>query len=250
MKNLKLAALFLTMGFIFVGCSGKNEAHTVVNIDKKEGLLKDDGQVAIKPVYKNLKTFHGDFEKYDHPNYLNIHWIHDSSDKSYAIVEDINKKYGIINKEGELKLKIIYDEIGTFFNGFAKIEVNGKYGFINEDFEVVLKPIFDEVQQFVYETSIVRQGDKYGCIDKNMDLKIKPTFDMIYIQSEGFKRVELNDKWGFLDSSCEIAVKPVFDYAYDYKNGFAKVQEGKKWGFLDKKGKLLTKQIFDDPDRF
>ena len=247
-KTLFISTIFA--GLIFSGCGAKFSHDTVVNEGGKDGLLNTNGELTVKPLYKNLKTFKGENDKYYHPNYVNIHWVHDSSDNSFAIVKGTNDKFGIIDRHGNLKLKMIYDHIGSFFNGFAKIELNGKYGFINEDFEVVLKPAYDEVQEFVYETAIVKEGKKYGCVDKNMELKIKPLFDMIYIQSEGFKRIELDDKWGFIDKNCDFVVKPVFDYAYDFRNGFAKVKNHNLWGFLDTEGKLLTKQIFDDPDRF
>ncbi len=237
----------------FNGCSSKlshENQDTVVTVNDKDGLLKENSKVAIKPIYKKINRFEGDFERYYHPNYANIHWVHNSGDAAYAIVENTDGKYGIINKKGELQLKVVYDSIGRFYNGFAKVEVNNKFGLINEDFEVVVKPIYDEVHEFIYDTIIVKKFGKYGCINKNLELKIPPSMDMIYIQHEKFKRVEQNNKWGFVDNNCDFIAKPIYDYVYDFSNGFAKVKSGKNWGFLDTEGHFLTKPIFEDADRF
>lgn len=247
-KIIFTSGIFVSL--IFSGCGVKLSKDTVVNAGEKEGLIKSNGDVAVKPTYDRINTFHGEYEKYYHPNYFNFHAIHDNKDESYAVVKNFNNKFGVIDKHGNQKLKVMYDSIGIFHNGFAKIEIDGKYGLVNENFDVVLKPVYDEVQEFVFNTAIVKQGDKYGCLDKNINFKIKPILDMVYLQSEGLKRVELNDKWGFIDINCEFVAKPVYDYAYDFRNGFAKVKEAGLWGFLDKDGRLLTKQIFDDADRF
>lgn len=249
-KTILLSSLIA--GFLFSGCGTKLSQQTIVNEGSKEGIVNTKGEITVKPVYERVRALNGEDKKYYHPNYANFHLVHDNriNYSSYAIVKDINNKFGIIDDRGNLKLKVEYDHIGDFFNGFAKVSLNGKYGFINEKFETVLEPVFDEVQEFVNNTAVVKQGNKYGCIDKNMNLKIEPIFDMIYLEEEGFRRVELDNRWGFADQNCYVAVKPVYDYAYDFRNGFAKVKEAGLWGFLGKDGKLLLKQIFDDPDRF
>jgi hypothetical protein len=235
---------------LLAGCSTKLQNEAVIHINGKDGLLNEDSQVTIKPIYKSISRFEGDDFTYQHPNYLNIHWIENESENSYAIVENIDGKFGIINKDGKLELKIIYDSIGRFYNGFAKIEVNNKFGLVNENFEVVVKPIYDEALEFVYNTIIVKKYGKYGCLNKDLELKIVPSLDMIYLQHEGFKRVEQNNKWGFLDTNCNFLVKPNFDYVNDFTNGFAKVKTNNQWGFLDTEGEFLVKPIFGDADKF
>ena len=240
----------LFAGLIFSGCGTKLSNDTVINSNGKEGLLKSSGEVSIKPIYGNMGSFKGKNKSYYHPNHFNFHNLHDNPDQTYAVVKSHNNKMGIIDKQGELKLKPVYDSISSFYNGFARVELNGKQGLVNEKFEVVLKPVYDEVQEFDGDTAVVKLFGKFGCIDKQMNFKVKPVYDMIYLESEGFKRISLENKWGFMDKECNVVTKPVYDYAYDYRNGFAKVKKGELWGFLDTEGKQLSGQIFDDPDRF
>jgi len=235
---------------LFTGCSTKQQNQAVVSINDKEGLVKNSGEITIKPIYKSLSKFEDKNFTYLHPNHFNVHWIENNYEVSYALISNDENKFGIINKEGEILIKPIYDSIGRFYNGFAKIELNKKFGLINEDFEVVVKPIYDEALEFVYNTIIVKKFGKYGCIDKNLELKIKPTLDMIYIQEEGFKRIEENNKWGLLDNYCNIIVKPTYDYISNFQNGFAKVKSENQWGFLDTKGNLFFKPRFTKVEKF
>ena len=40
-------------------------------------------------------------------------------------------KYGFIDRTGKLVIPAIYDMIGGFNEGLAKVRINGKHGFIN-----------------------------------------------------------------------------------------------------------------------
>ncbi|MDC0933638.1 WG repeat-containing protein, partial [Arcobacteraceae bacterium] len=167
MKKIINIVVLLSIVFL-TGCSTKIQNESVITINSKEGLLKENGEIAVKPVYKSISSFEGDDFKYQHPNNFNIHWIENNFESTYAVVSNEEGKFGIINKEGELLIKPIYDSIGRYYNGFAKIELNNKFGLINEDFDVSVKPIYDEALEFVYDTIIVKKFNKYGCIDKNL----------------------------------------------------------------------------------
>ena len=243
--------LFISIVFIlFVGCSSKVAQKTIVDVNDKDGVINGNGDVIVKPIYQRVHNFSESNETYDHLNYVNIHWFHDDSDKQFAIVENIDGKFGVINAKGQLVLKVIYDHIGSFFNGYARIKLNKKYGLINKDFEIVQKPIYDDIKEFVFNTAIVIYNGKYGCLDKDVKLVLKPIYDMIYIQKEDRKRIQLDDKWGFIDRDCKIIAKPIYNYAYDFSNGFAKVKNANKWAYLKKDGTLLTNTIFKNLDNF
>ena len=234
----------------FVGCASKNSKYVGINESQKDGLLSSDSKVVIKPIYDEIGIFKGDHKKYEHPHLANLHWLHNIEDYEYAIVK-YNNKYGIINKKSELLLMTVYDEIGPFFNGFAKITENGKVGLINEKFEIVLKPKYEEVEQFYNEVAYVKtQSGLFGCIDKKMNLIIKPQFDRIYLEVNNYARVVKEKKWGFIDNKCNVIAKPTYDYVYDFSNNLAKIKYNGKIGYLDTKGKLLTKLFFDEGDSF
>ena len=240
---IKMISLSLCTIF-FIGCGQPQSKYAIVQEGDKDGVLDKAGYIEVKPIYKQIFDFSGDDAFFNHPHLINLHWIHNQASQAYAIVENIDGKYGIINQKGKLLLKPIYDSITYFFDGFARIQVGDKYGLINTDFKIVLKPTYDYISEFTGNIAILHHKDKYGCINKKMELKIKPTYDRIYFQQEDFLRTTLDKKWGYLDNQCNVLSKPIFDYGYDFSNGIAKVVSDGKVGYLNSKGNLIVKPIF------
>jgi len=239
-KKLSLVFTFL----VLTGCNNPNIKHTIIQEATKDGVINESGYVIVKPIYKHIFNFDGANGTFEHPHLLNLHWIHNQASQAYAIVQNTDDKYGIINKEGKLLLKPVYDSITYFFDGFSRIEVGGKFGLINKDFEIVLKPTYDYIQEFIGDIAILHHNNKYGCINKKIELKVKPTYDKIYFQQENFLRTKVDKKWGYLDNQCNVLSKPIYDYAYDFSNGFGKVVLDEKVGYLGSDGMLITKPIF------
>lgn len=233
------------------GCSiNKQSQYKVVNVASKDGLIKEDGKIVVKPIYDRIDNFNDENSRYSHPHLLNLHWLHNDAGNEFAIIK-YNEKYGIINKKSQLLLKPIYDHISSFFNGFSRVKENGKVGLINENFEVVLKPQYEEVGEFYNEVAFIKSTEGlYGCIDRNMNIKIKPKFDRIYLEKNGFARILKDDKWGFIDNKCNVIAKPIYDFANNFENELARVEYSGKIGYLKTDGKLLVKPIFDSAEQF
>lgn len=236
----------LVLIIAITGCNQKQKQFTIVQEGNKEGVVNQSGYVVVKPIYKQVLRFDGSDNFINHPNFVNLHWIHNQSNQAYAMVKDINNKFGVINQKGELLLKPIYDSITYFFDGFMRIQIGNHYGLVDESFNIVLKPQYDMINEFTESIAIIKNNGKYGCINKDMIIKIKPTYDKIYFQQEEFLRTTLDNKWGYLDDKCNVLVKPIFEYAYDFSNGIAKVILHNKVGYLNSDGKLLSKPIFKD----
>lgn len=242
-----LAILFLT------GCSSKEEV-AIINENGKYGVLEDNSEVIIKPIYDELSNFddiNNKNIKTDHPHVINLHWIHNYYGDEYAIAEYKNK-YGIVNKDNEMVVKPIYDSITKLFNGFSVIKLDNKFGYLNDDFEVVQKPIFADAREFVDKVTFVQStaDGKWGCITKDMNLKINDEYDEIYNIHNGYARIVKDGKWGYLDDSCEVLVEPKYDYAYNFSNGYGKVVKNGYIAYVNKDGEKITNTIFTNGENF
>ena len=237
----------------FTGCSTKEEM-TIVNEKGKYGVLKNNGDVIVKPVYDEISNFDDRNDKNiitEHPHVLNLHWLHNYYGDEYAIAE-YKGKYGVVNKNNEMVVKPIYDSITKLFNGFSVIKLDDKYGFLNDKFEVVQKPIFRDAREFLGNVTFVQSNanGKWGCITKEMDLKINDEYNEIYNLYDGFARTVKDGKWGYINDKCEVVVKPTYDYAYDFSKGYAKVLKGKDIAYINQKGEQITKNIFSRGENF
>ncbi len=245
MKKYLIGATIIAL---MTGCSTKT---TIVTEGDKDGLLNDQGNVQVKPVYKKLQRLENISKNdYEHPSYVNLHWLH-INDTKYAVVKNVDNKYGIIDHQGNLKLKAVYDSIGKFFNGYAKIEVDKKFGLINDKFEVVVKPIYDDVRNVIDGAIIVQNYQKnnklqFGCLNsKDMSMAAPLDYDMIYLSNEERMRIEKGGQWGFMATDCSIVVQPQYKFVNDFSNGFAKVQrEDGLWTYVNLDGKEIERKTF------
>lgn len=240
---------------VFTACSNK-EYTTAVTVKDKDGLINNKGQLLIKPIYEKVYFLDNmTSNRYEHPNYVNFHWLH-LNEKKFAVVKNIDGKYGIVDRQGNLKLKVVYDSIGNFFNGYAKIKFNGKYGLIDEKFNIVLKPVYDGVRDVIDSSIIVKNYEKnkkvqYGCINsEDMSLVLPLDYDMIFLSSEDRMRVQKDNKWGFIDTKCKLITKVKYDKVGDFSNSVAKVQKDKLWTYINRDGKELNNIIFENADNF
>lgn len=64
-----------------------------------------------------------------------------------ATIQDFSSnKYGYINENKDLVIEKKYDWAGTFYSDYAVVELNGKTGLINKNGEIVIPLIHDNVQ--------------------------------------------------------------------------------------------------------
>ena len=62
-----------------------------------------------------------------------------------------NGKWGFIDKNGNVIISFLYDEVKSMNNGVAKVKLNGKWGFINSSGKEIVPCAYDEVTYFPSE---------------------------------------------------------------------------------------------------
>lgn len=245
MKNLYL--LIITILIIFSGCTSKNEL-VIVKDETKYGVKDASGNLLVKPSYDFVSTYENPNDEnikngLIHP--FNLHWIHNyyGTDR-YSLVEYKNK-FGIVDIDGSLIVKPIYDYISKLYNDFFVVIENGKYGYMNSNFELVQKPIFIEALPFDEEIAFVKLfNSKWACINNDMKLIIDAQFDNIYPKINGFSRVQVANKWSFIDENCKLINEVRYDYVSDFSNGIAKVKIDGKIGYINEDGQTIVDEKY------
>ena len=94
-----------------------------------------------------------------------ILFIGNSLPSDNAYFERSGKK-GFINKKGFIVVKPIYDNVGSFSEGLARVKLNGKWGFIDKKGNVVIKPEYVTAISFNNGLALVLlNGGDWGYID-------------------------------------------------------------------------------------
>ena len=143
----------------------------------------------------------------------------------------------------------VFDDIGDFNDGFARVKLTGKWNFINTHGELLCNEWFDFCYDFSEGFAAVKLSGKWNFINTRGELLCNEWFDLCGAFYEGFAKVKLNGKWNFINTRGELLWKgdEWFDTCSDFNNGFAVVKLNGKCNFINTRGELLWKgdQWFD-----
>lgn len=149
--------------------------------------------------------------------------------------ENLEEKWGYLDKNGQVILPFIYDEAGDFSEGLAAVyRFNGymytifgktstyKCGYINKEGIVVIPYQFKEtytISMCEFHDGLAVQGvssnnrfaQLFGYIDKNGKWFIKPTFDKAEEFKHGVAEVVINERYGYINTKGEQIIPCEYD---------------------------------------
>ena len=134
----------------------------------------------------------------------------------------------------------IFEEIGDFSDGYAKVNLNGKWNFINRNNKLLSDIWFDWVYTFSDGYAIVKLDGKENFINTNSKLLSDMWFDYIGVFSDGYAKVELDNKWNFVDTNGKLISDTWFYWVDDFYNGYAYVELNGKLFKIDKNGQRVS----------
>lgn len=140
-----------------------------------------------------------------------------------------------------------FNDAGDFENGRAYVQIMKKYGYIDKRGDLVIKPQFIAAKDFSQKRAAVKleteDGERWGFINKKGEMVIRPQFTNTASFSGGLCAVSQDGKWGYINKKGELVIPYKFDTADDFSFGVAYVEiyndEGEPVEFvLDKKGNI------------
>jgi len=163
---------------------------------------------------------------------------------------NLDGKWGVIDKSGNEVIPIKYYYIGSFLDGLARVKYKKKWGFIDNSGKEIIPIKYKKVGEFSDGLARVKRDYKWCFVDKSGKEVIPIKYDEVGDFSDGLARVKLIKKWGFIDKSGKEVIPIKYEDAGDFINGIARVKERKKWGFIDNTGNLLILCKYDDAKDF
>ncbi len=170
-------------------------------------------------------------------------------------------KYGLKDKSGKQVTDAVYDEIGKFYDGIAKIKVKEKLGLIGATGKELASPKYDEMGELYDDmTNIdVKVDGKWGVIDLAGNELVAPKYNNpIYFgyASDAFISIidpageNASDKlFGVINDSYKEVISPKYTELDDIGSGYCKFSKDRinvKYGLLDSDGKEIFAMKYDD----
>lgn len=181
----------LIIPFKFDKASNFENEYSIVKIKNKEFLIDYNGET-VKSKYKIVSTFK----------------------ENRAIVKS-NKKYGFVDKQDNIVIDFIFDEIfGHFDNGFCLVKLKGKYGLINVEGKNITDFIFDDVRWIGNSVFPVKIKKKWTLVDLQGNIKFEPKYNHIW---------DFNKYQYQLDYPIAYLTRAEFDKKYFYINSIGEI---------------------------
>lgn len=194
--------------------------------------------------------------------------------KGRAIAQKNNKKYGLIDKNGNELSKFIYDKMRYLGKGLYAAAKDGKYGILDKDGNIILECLYGDISLrhigneivievrdtfglwgfFDLETksitdfkySVINLFNKNGtaqAVEEDENVIIDKTgntlskgYSVMYGFCDGLAAVFDGEKWGYINENGEEVIKCQFDYAHSFNEGYARVRYNGIITFIDKNG--------------
>ncbi len=193
-------------------------------VDNKWAILSQDKQNTISNWYKDdiSELYYGIME-IDRENeddiYMNSQGIIFDELRYKKIVEK-DGKYGIINNIGELVVDCKYLKIKTE-DVFFKVDSCNKYALIPTSYKENFDFIYDDVGSFNEGLANVEINEKWGVIDTAGNIIIDFIYDYIGSYSEKLFIVRKDEKYGYINIKEKKVIDFIYDEAYSFNNGAA-----------------------------
>lgn len=161
-------------------------------------------------------------------------------------VKNESGNYGIINRKKEIVIDFDYVNIWGNENNILVMDQDKKFSILDCEGNLISKERYDRAELFCEDLAAVKQGDKWGFIDSEGNLVIDYQYDNVYDGfHEGFAVVEKENRWRFIDTTGEWVFGTEFENAHTFSEGLAAVMQNGIWGFIDLSGEMVIETQYD-----
>ena len=169
-------------------------------------------------------------------------------------------KYGLINKDKEMLLPLIYKAVMSSYEPGLYIvkdtlDMEALYNAFTKQF--ITASEFNDIELFVNGISVVNKtkeggGFFWGAIDTKGTLVIPVEYDYLGSYLEGLMNFRKDNKFGFIDRNNTVVIPNVYENASDFGDGLAPVfdSDSRKTGYIDKQNKMVIPAIYDGAENF
>lgn len=158
-------------------------------------------------------------------------------DSITSVMKDVrfakrNKKYCVVNKDGEAITECIYaDYAHQEFYNFIPVKLNGKWGFLNYEGKEAIQFKFDELSDIQDSDFVAKYNGQFGVSDYSGKELVPFEYDEIMFKpykkdGYGLSWVSSNQKWGMLNSDNHLVTKCEFSFFSYPVNGYMVVRRG------------------------
>jgi hypothetical protein len=207
-----------------------------VNVFGYYGVIDREGNSIVPCMYRFIYPFSNGFACFVSAN--------------YKVTINNSSKFGYLNEKGKIVINPIFDEAGSFYNGFAYVKQGSLYLRINTNGDVFSQYDYTKIENFTDGIALVKKKEKIGFINSD-GIEIVPCEYVDAIPfSEGFGCLKKGGLWFYINRKGQRAFPGDFAEAYPFSEGLAMVVKQNHCGFIDTSGKLISQYRWNNAGYF
>lgn len=168
-----------------------------------------------------------------------------------AIVESWQRKYGVINKKGELLIPTMYNDIDRIGKGRFAVDTETGTVLMNEKGKQLNRRTYERIDVFSEGLAFAKRKRKQVYLDRTGREVLTLKWEWGRPFREGLAAVTSQKKWGYINRQGELVVDLQFDRARAFSGGAAPVAIGnnsntQRWGLINREGRFITPLKYSD----
>jgi hypothetical protein len=167
--------------------------------------------------------------------------------------------YTILNSKAEVQFKGSFEYLSSYIKDekekqfFFEFKTNGKKGIIDHNGNVIIKPLYDNISQLYTNDElsyhIVELNNKIGYINHKGEEIIPIKYDKQYSEpkfSEGVVLLKINGKKAYFNDKGEVHLQIDATEAYRFECGLALIKKDGLFGYINKTGdEIIERKYFE-----
>lgn len=181
---------------------------------------------------------------------LLISWVVVAHAQPYFPIK-VNKKWGLIDSEGQIVLQPVYDAIGEFKRfGYAVMQRNGGVGLLDGKGREIIPPKYEDLKVLDSLLIAVMDASEWQVMNLRDEIVLPKGYERVNVLSEKYIAFRRNDKWGLVNNRGKQISAPEYDDIRLEQNDVFLVRKGNKLGLLSASGKELLPSIAEEVSFF
>ncbi len=158
-----------------------------------------------------------------------------------------DKKWGLINANGEMVLDPVYNAIGEFKHyGYAVMQRGEGVGLLDQNVNEAISPRYEDIKVLDQDLIAVMDGGEWMVIDLNEKVVLEKGYSRVHVWEGEYLAFLKNNKWGLARKDGTLLSPPAYEYLKLVENGFFETQIENKIGLLSPDGVVLLKPNYKE----
>lgn len=156
----------------------------------------------------------------------------------------MDKKWGLINTEGQLVQSPTYEAIGEFKHfGQAVVQKNGGVGLLGANGQVTLPPNYDDIKVLDTNLVAVMQQGAWRVINRRGETILSAGYQRVRVLRSGYLAYMQAGKWGMVNEQGQQLAAPEYDQLDIHESQYFICRKNDLLGLINQAGRVLLAPI-------